>query len=51
MLGNWLVVNKIANKFYTVKCDLCGFETQRVQSKLKLHHRCPSIVCKIFANY
>jgi hypothetical protein len=44
MLGTWKIISKISAKQFNVKCELCGFETQRVASKLKTHHRCPSII-------
>lgn len=44
MLGTWKILKKITDKNYKVRCDSCGFETQRLKSKIKFHHRCPSII-------
>ena len=44
MWGSWIIIDKITDKFYNVKCSICNFETQKLASTIKLHHRCPSIV-------
>lgn len=44
MLGNWKIISKVGEKRFNVKCEYCGFETQRIESKLKTLHQCPSII-------
>lgn len=44
MLGTWKILNQINKSRYAVQCELCGFQTQRVASKLNTLHQCPSII-------
>jgi hypothetical protein len=44
MLGTWTIVDNISDRLYAVRCNLCGFTTQKPKSKMKNFHRCPSII-------